>query len=90
MGDLQQLAKVILGGKSISLPSGSWPHEASRRLAVLCLTTIALLFVRLQIMGSQLPVFTRFVCFLFLNLIIIFRQGRAELGWYSVSKSSMT
>lgn len=61
MGDLQQLAKVILGGKSISLPSGSWPHEASRRLAVLCLTTIALLFVRLQIMGSQLPVFTRSV-----------------------------
>lgn len=77
MGDLQQLARVILGGKSISLPSGSWPHEASRRLAVLCLTTIALLFVRLQIMGSQLPVFTRFV-HVFLYLIML-RKLSAQL-----------
>ncbi|XP_059617284.1 protein O-mannosyl-transferase Tmtc3 [Phlebotomus argentipes] len=60
LSDLQQLCRAILGGKSVSLPSGSWPNEASKRLAVLCLSTIGLLFVRLQIMGSQLPVFTRF------------------------------
>uniref|UniRef100_A0A336KWY0 dolichyl-phosphate-mannose--protein mannosyltransferase n=1 Tax=Culicoides sonorensis TaxID=179676 RepID=A0A336KWY0_CULSO len=37
-----------------------WPHEATKRLVVLVVTTLALLFARLQIMGSQLPVFTRF------------------------------
>lgn len=59
LGDLSHLARALLGNKSITLPSGTWSCEASRRLAVLCLTTIALLIVRLQIMGSQLPVFTR-------------------------------
>lgn len=56
--DIQQVARTILGGKSsASLPM--WPSEATKRLFVLCLSTVGLLFVRLQIMGSQLPVFTR-------------------------------
>lgn len=37
-----------------------WSGEATKRLLVLGVTTAALLLVRLQIMGSQLPVFTRF------------------------------
>ena len=58
--DLTHLVKALRGSKTISVSAGAWPYEASRRIAVLCLTTIALLFVRLQIMGSQLPVFTRY------------------------------
>lgn len=38
----------------------SWSGEATKRLTVLAATTICLLLARLQIMGSQLPVFTRF------------------------------
>ncbi|XP_052873324.1 protein O-mannosyl-transferase Tmtc3 [Anopheles cruzii] len=62
LGDIYHLARSMAsgGGKSLALPTGWWPHEASRRLVVLCVTTVALLFARLQIMGSQLPVFTRF------------------------------
>lgn len=37
-----------------------WSTEATKRLAVLAFTTAALLLARLQVMGSQLPVFTRF------------------------------
>lgn len=37
-----------------------WTSEASKRLVVLGMTTMALLLARLQVMGSQLPVFTRF------------------------------
>lgn len=37
-----------------------WSSEGTKRLCVLAVTTICLLLVRLQIMGSQLPVFTRF------------------------------
>jgi hypothetical protein len=59
VGDFLQLARSVISGKTLTLPIGWWPHEASRRLAVLCVATLALLFVRLQIMGSQLPVFTR-------------------------------
>ncbi|KFB49857.1 hypothetical protein ZHAS_00017881 [Anopheles sinensis] len=59
LGDIYHLARSMMSGKSFALPAGWWPHEASRRLAVLCVTTVALLFARLQIMGSQLPVFTR-------------------------------
>lgn len=36
-----------------------WPHQATVRLILLCLTTVGLLLFRLYIMGSQLPVFTR-------------------------------
>ncbi|XP_055681883.1 protein O-mannosyl-transferase Tmtc3-like [Lutzomyia longipalpis] len=80
LSDLQQLCRAILGGKSVSLPSGSWPNEASKRLAVLCLSTIGLLFVRLQIMGSQLPVFTSsFVFSLQKQLGVVFlEQGKAS------------
>ncbi|XP_050093554.1 protein O-mannosyl-transferase Tmtc3 [Anopheles aquasalis] len=60
LGDIYHLARSMMSGKSLALPTGWWPHEASRRLVVLCVTTVALLFARLQIMGSQLPVFTRF------------------------------
>ncbi|XP_058831025.1 protein O-mannosyl-transferase Tmtc3-like [Topomyia yanbarensis] len=60
LGDIYHLARSVMSGKSLTLPSGWWPHEATRRLAVLCVATVALLFARLQIMGSQLPVFTRF------------------------------
>lgn len=60
LSDIYHLARSVLSGKSLALPSGWWPHEATRRLAVLCVATVALLFARLQIMGSQLPVFTRF------------------------------
>lgn len=59
LGDIYHLARSMMSGKTFALPTGWWPHEASRRLAVLCVTTVALLFARLQIMGSQLPVFTR-------------------------------
>ncbi|KAL1404068.1 hypothetical protein pipiens_019080, partial [Culex pipiens pipiens] len=59
LSDIYHLARSVMSGKSLALPSGWWPHEATRRLAVLCVSTVALLFVRLQIMGSQLPVFTR-------------------------------
>lgn len=37
-----------------------WSNEATKRLAIIFITTATLLLVRLQIMGSQLPVFTRF------------------------------
>lgn len=59
LSDIYHLARSVMSGKSLALPSGWWPHEATRRLAVLCVATVALLFARLQIMGSQLPVFTR-------------------------------
>uniref|UniRef100_A0A182MBI3 Uncharacterized protein n=1 Tax=Anopheles culicifacies TaxID=139723 RepID=A0A182MBI3_9DIPT len=60
LGDIYHLARSMMSGKTFALPTGWWPHEASRRLAILCVTTVALLFARLQIMGSQLPVFTRY------------------------------
>lgn len=60
LSDFVHLARSIVGGKSLTTPHGTWwPMEATRRLAVLFVTTLALLFARLQIMGSQLPVFTR-------------------------------
>lgn len=37
-----------------------WSSEATKRLVALSATTFCLLLARLQIMGSQLPVFTRF------------------------------
>lgn len=56
--DLCGVVRSIVNGKSnVQL---SWPNEATKRLCVLAITTILLLLGRLQIMGSQLPVFTRF------------------------------
>lgn len=62
LSDFLHLARSVISGKSLmTTPHGIvwWPHEATKRLVVLVLTTLALLFARLQIMGSQLPVFTR-------------------------------
>lgn len=56
--DLQCLLKTTLSGKS-SL-NVSWSSDATKRLSVLAVTTVCLLMMRLQIMGSKLPVFTRF------------------------------
>lgn len=56
--DLYYIIRSIISGKnSVHL---TWPSEATKRLCVLAVTTIVLLLARLQIMGSQLPVFTRY------------------------------
>lgn len=60
--------RCIVSGKSFILPSATWTSDAKKRLCVLFLMTIALLFARFKVMGSQLPVFTRYVN----ELIIIF------------------
>lgn len=53
--------RCIVSGKSFILPSGTWTSDTKKRLCVLFLTTIGLLFARFKVMGSQLPVFTRYV-----------------------------
>lgn len=56
--EIKDLIKSAITVKSThQLP---WSSEATKRLSVLAITTICLLLARLQIMGSQLPVFTRF------------------------------
>ncbi|KAI4462443.1 tetratricopeptide repeat [Holotrichia oblita] len=56
--EIKDLIKSAITVKSThQLP---WSSEATKRLSVLAVTTICLLLARLQIMGSQLPVFTRF------------------------------
>lgn len=56
--EIKYIFKSLISTKSTHhLP---WSSEATKRLCVLAVTTICLLLVRLQIMGSQLPVFTRF------------------------------
>ena len=57
MSEIKAFLKSALTAKAKHAP---WSGEATKRLAVLALTTTCLLLVRLQIMGSQLPVFTRF------------------------------
>lgn len=51
------LKSAITAKSSYHIP---WSNKATKRLAVLAATTLCLLLARLQIMGSQLPVFTRF------------------------------
>lgn len=51
------LKSAVTSKTSYHLPKS---NAATKRLLVLCITTILLLLARLQIMGSQLPVFTRF------------------------------
>ncbi|CAH0560711.1 unnamed protein product [Brassicogethes aeneus] len=51
------LKSAISVKSSYQLP---WSNKATKRLLVLLATTMSLLLARLQIMGSQLPVFTRF------------------------------
>lgn len=53
--------RCIVSGKSFILPSATWTSDTKKRLCVLCVTTIALLIARFKVMGSQLPVFTRYV-----------------------------
>lgn len=53
--------RCIISGKSFSLPAGTWTSDTKKRLLVLFCTTLALLFARFKVMGSQLPVFTRYV-----------------------------
>lgn len=56
--EIKHLVKSTITAKSsYHLP---WSNKATKRLFVLATTTICLLLARLQIMGSQLPVFTRF------------------------------
>lgn len=57
VSEIKDFLKSALTAKAKHVP---WSGEATKRLAVLALTTTCLLLVRLQIMGSQLPVFTRF------------------------------
>ncbi|KAL7043207.1 hypothetical protein ACKWTF_001427 [Chironomus riparius] len=60
INDIRHLIQNVASGKAPSLSTNWWPNEATRRLIVLCLSTLGLLFARLNIMGSQLPVFTKF------------------------------
>lgn len=56
--EIKYMLKTAITGKTAyHLP---WSSEATKRLSVLVVTTVCLLLARLQIMGSQLPVFTRF------------------------------
>lgn len=56
--EIKHLVKsTIMAKSSYNL---HWSSEATKRLLVLFATTLCLLLARLQIMGSQLPVFTRF------------------------------
>ncbi|XP_074026010.1 protein O-mannosyl-transferase Tmtc3 isoform X2 [Leptinotarsa decemlineata] len=52
--------KYMLRTAIISKSPYPWSGKATKRLALLASTTFCLLLARLQIMGSQLPVFTRF------------------------------
>lgn len=56
---MAHLLRCILNGKKFTLSSSAWTTESKKRLIVLFLTTIGLLFARFKVMGSQLPVFTR-------------------------------
>ncbi|XP_053988593.1 protein O-mannosyl-transferase Tmtc3-like [Hylaeus volcanicus] len=55
--DIFLTLKGAFGGKKISL---AWSSEGTKRLTALTLVTFSLLILRLHVMGSKLPVFTRF------------------------------
>ncbi|CAG7727509.1 unnamed protein product [Allacma fusca] len=55
--DLGQVLQTVLRGKG-TLPA--WISIVSQRIAALIATVIVLIFGRILVMGSQLPVFTRF------------------------------
>ncbi|XP_049825816.1 protein O-mannosyl-transferase Tmtc3-like [Aethina tumida] len=56
--ELRQMLKAATTPKSsYQFP---WSNRATKRLVILAATTVSLLLARLHIMGSQLPVFTRF------------------------------
>lgn len=56
--DIFLTLKAAFGGKKISL---AWSSEGTKRLTVLTLVTFSLLILRLHVMGSKLPVFTRYL-----------------------------
>ncbi|XP_049764898.1 protein O-mannosyl-transferase Tmtc3 [Schistocerca cancellata] len=58
LNDLYNMLRSTVNGKATF--HVSWSSVATKRLTVLAVTTICLLMLRLQIMGSRLPVFTRF------------------------------
>lgn len=57
--NIVHMFRCVLSGKSLTLSSVTWTSESKKRLLVLLLTTLGLLFGRFKVMGSQLPVFTR-------------------------------
>ena len=50
--------KSAFDGKKIS---PSWSTEGTKRLTAVTLVTFSLLILRLHVMGSKLPVFTRYI-----------------------------
>lgn len=57
--DLVEFVELLWSEKGITILKNVATSRASKRLAVLTVTTLMLLYFRLQIMGSQLPVFTK-------------------------------
>ncbi|XP_014213577.1 transmembrane and TPR repeat-containing protein CG4050-like [Copidosoma floridanum] len=55
--ELVLAARSAFDGKKVSL---AWSSEGTKRLTVVTLVTFSLLILRLHVMGSKLPVFTRF------------------------------
>ncbi|XP_057340182.1 protein O-mannosyl-transferase Tmtc3 [Microplitis mediator] len=55
--DIFLTIKSAFGGNKIN---PTWSGEGTKRLAALTLVTFSLLILRLNVMGSRLPVFTRF------------------------------
>ncbi|XP_028982369.1 protein O-mannosyl-transferase TMTC3 isoform X2 [Diachasma alloeum] len=55
--DILLAIKSAFGGNKIN---PTWSGEGTKRLAALTLVTFSLLILRLHVMGSRLPVFTRF------------------------------
>lgn len=55
--DIFLALKSSFGGNKIS---PAWSGEGTKRLTALTLVTFSLLILRLHIMGSKLPVFTRY------------------------------
>ena len=54
--DIFLAIKSAFGGNKIT---PTWSGEGTKRLAALTLVTFSLLILRLHVMGSKLPVFTR-------------------------------
>lgn len=54
--DIILAIKSTLDGKKIS---PTWSNEGTKRLMALTVVTFSLLILRLNVMGSKLPIFTR-------------------------------
>lgn len=57
--DFANFVELLWSEKGISILKNLATSRSSKRLVVLTATTLLLLYFRLQIMGSQLPVFTK-------------------------------